>query len=325
MTTAFVLSGGCSLGASQVGMLQALSDRRVVPDLLVGTSSGALNALYVAERGCDRAAADGLADVWCALRRRDLFPVDLRQVARVLAGAGGSVCPDRGIRALVASQLRHELLEDAAIPVHVVATDLLSGQEVLISDGPAAEAVLASCALPGVLPSMERDGHVLVDGGLADNTAISQAAALGADRIYVLPAGYACARPEAPRTPVGHAVQALSLVTHQRLLADIVRYAGELDLVVLPPPCPLRISPLDFRHARDLIGRSYRDATHAMSVDGGVRRHPERDVALHGHDRGQAPSNRSSLASSRLMSALVADSRSGRRSTTIVPPGSSLT
>jgi NTE family protein len=75
MTTAFVLSGGGSLGAVQVGMLQELAARGIRPDLLVGTSAGALNAAYVAGHGAEPAALDRLAAIWRALRRRDVFPL----------------------------------------------------------------------------------------------------------------------------------------------------------------------------------------------------------------------------------------------------------
>src|SRR5262245_34604884 len=78
MPTAFVLSGGGSLGAVQVGMLRALADHHLEPDVLVGASAGALNAAYVAGQGFDRPALDELADIWCSLRRQDVFPFGTR-------------------------------------------------------------------------------------------------------------------------------------------------------------------------------------------------------------------------------------------------------
>lgn len=285
MSTAFVLSGGCSLGAVQVGMLKALADRRVTPDLLVGTSAGALNATFLAGHGTGFRAVEELAKIWCGLRRRDLFPLSTFGVARSLTGLNGSVCSNRGLRQVIARNSPYPTLDESAIPVHVVATDLLSGQEVLLSEGDTESAVLASCAVPGILPAVTRDGRILVDGGLADNTAISQAVALGADRIYVLPSGYACARTSAPRTPIGYAIQALSLLTHQRTVADIALYADMVELIVLPPPCPLGVNPLDFTQANALIGRAYRESMKALSVDGGLRAHPEREIALHTHGK----------------------------------------
>src|SRR3954464_9667404 len=87
MTTAFVLSGGGSLGAVQVGMLQALAERRITPDLLVGTSAGALNAVFVAAHGTSPAALELLARTWTALRRDDIFPVRAPRVMLPPPGA----------------------------------------------------------------------------------------------------------------------------------------------------------------------------------------------------------------------------------------------
>ena len=181
MTTAFVLSGGGSLGAVQVGMLQSLAERRITPDLLVGTSAGALNAVFVAAHGTGPAALDLLAGTWPALRRDDIFPVRAPRMLLALTGARDSLCTHRGLERLVRQRVGFARLEDAPIPIHLVATDLLSGEEVLLSEGDALTAVLASSAVPAVLPPVQRDGRTLVDGGLADNAAISKALALDAD------------------------------------------------------------------------------------------------------------------------------------------------
>src|SRR5439155_1550726 len=182
---AFVLSGGGSLGAVQVGMLQALAERDVRPDLLIGTSAGAINAAYVAGHGTGRETLETLADTWRGLRRQDVFPFDPLRHVLALAGSRDSLCSNRGLRRLIDAYLPYRNLEEAAIPVHIVTTNLLSGEEVLLSTGDAASAVLASATIPGVLPAVEREGLTLVDGGVADNAALSQAVALGADEIYV--------------------------------------------------------------------------------------------------------------------------------------------
>jgi NTE family protein len=174
-------------------------------------------------------------------------------------------------------------LEDAPIPVHLVATDLLSGEEVLLSEGDLVSAVLASSAIPAVLPPTRRDGRTLVDGGLADNAAISQAIALGADRIYVLPTGYSCALPSPPTRPLAVAVQALSLLVQQRLITDVALYADRVDLVVLPPLCPLQISAIDFRHAAELSRRAHASSAEWLDSGAGHRPRPERILTMHGH------------------------------------------
>lgn len=283
MTTAFVLSGGGSLGAVQVGMLQALAERRVTPDLLVGTSAGALNAVFVAAHGMSPRSLDLLAATWAALRRDDVFPLRTPQVMLALAGARDAVCSDSGLERLVRRHVNFARLEEAPIPVHLVTTDLLSGEEVLLSDGDPVSAVLASSAIPAVLPPVRRDGRTLVDGGLADNAAISQAIALGADRIYVLPTGYACALPSAPTRPLAVAVQALSLLVQRRLIADVALYADQVDLVVLPPLCPLRVATTDFRHATDLCRRAHASSARWLDSGAAYRPRPERILGVHGH------------------------------------------
>jgi len=257
VTTAFVLSGGGSLGAVQVGMLRALVEHEITPDLLVGTSAGALNAAFVAGHGVDGVGVDALAAVWRNLRARSLLTVDPRQALGALSGHRRSLCSDRGLRNLLDRHLPFSKLEDAPIPLVIVATDLLTGREVALSDGDARPAILASSALPGVFPTVEHREMTLVDGGLANNTALSQAVAAGADTVYVLSSGYACALARPPRTPLATAMHSLTLLTHQRLIADVELYAERVKLVVLPAPCPLHVSPIDFGRADELIRAGY--------------------------------------------------------------------
>jgi len=285
MTTAFVLSGGGSLGSVQVGMLRALADHGIEPDLLVGTSAGALNAAFLAGHGAGPGSVEALAEVWTGLHARSLLTIDARRALGALAGRSRSLCSDRGLRVLLDRHLRFSFLEHAPIPLVIVATDLLTGREVALRDGDARQAILASSALPGVFPTVDHHEMTLVDGGLANNTALSQAIAAGADIVYVLSSGYACALPRPPRTPLGTAMHALTLLTHQRLVADVALYTDQVDLVVLPPPCPLRVSPVDFGQARELIRSSHREALTALARNGGRRDHPAREVGVHGHLR----------------------------------------
>ena len=283
MTTAFVLSGGGSLGAVQVGMLQALADHDIAPDMLIGASAGALNAVYIASHGFTPEAIDGLSTIWRGLRRQDVFPFAPHRQLLALAGARPSLCSPEPLRHLIESHLDIDRLEDSRIPVHVVTTDVLSGTELTLSTGDAAPAVLASAAIPGVFPTVTIDGRALFDGGVADNTPISQAVALGADRVVVIPAGVSCALPEPPRSAVATAVHALTLLIEQRLVLDVTAYQNHVDLIVLPPLCPLSVSSSDFRAAGLLIDRAA--AASDQWLDAGNHRlpHPERFLALHEH------------------------------------------
>src|SRR5262249_49891326 len=140
MPVAFVLSGGASLGAVEVGMLMALRERGIEPDMIVGTSVGALNGAWLA--GHPNAALDELANVWRHLRRAAVFPADPLRGLLAFAGRRQGLVPKHKVRALIEHHLTFERLEDAPIPLHVSAVDVLTGRDVLFSDGPACEAIL---------------------------------------------------------------------------------------------------------------------------------------------------------------------------------------
>lgn len=283
MSTAFVLSGGGSLGAVQVGMLQALAERGIAPDLLVGTSAGAVNATWVGAHGMSAASLEALEGLWAGLRRQDVFPVSAGHALAAMVGRRSSLCSSDRLRALLAAHVGIGDFRESAVPLHLVATDLLSGEEVLVSEGDVVSAMLASAAIPGVFPPVPIDGRFLVDGGVAHHTAVSQAVDLGASEIYVLPAGYPCALPSAPRSALGVAVQALALLIEQRLIVEVARFAGAATIKVLPPLCPLTVSAADFSHAAVLVGRGHR-ATARWLDEGGVDLPAqERFLSLHQH------------------------------------------
>ena len=118
-------------------------------------------------------------------------------------------------------------------------------------------------------------------GGVANNTPISHAIELGAREIYVLPTGHACALEHLPGSALGMALHALILLTHSRLIADIELHKDDAKLIVMPPPCPLAIAPIDFAHAAELIERAAADAR-AFLQDGGADSPPIR-MRMHRH------------------------------------------
>lgn len=256
MSTAFVLAGGASLGSIQVGMLQALFEAGIRPDLLVGTSVGALNAAVIAGQP-DLDGVRALAEVWRSVRRADIFPAAPWHGALGFFGRRNSLVSSDALRRLLTTHLRFASLEDAAVPLHVVAADVQSGLEVVLSRGDAIEAILASAAIPGVFPPVVVDGHALMDGGVANNTPISHALALGASDLYILPTGHACALAQPPSSALGVALQALSMMIGQRLGIDVERFQSA-KLHVVPPLCPLDVSPADFTHGAELIARAHR-------------------------------------------------------------------
>jgi NTE family protein len=251
--------------------------------LLIGTSAGALNAAYVAGHGATERSLDGLAALWSRLRRGDVFPLQPARLWAAMVGWTPSLCDNGALRRLVREHVTFERLEDATIPLHIVATDITSGQEVLLSDCDPVDAILASAAIPGVFPSVRVGERDLTDGGIADNAAVSQAVNLGADVIYILPTGYACALEHPPAAPLASALQALTLLIEQRLILEVAYFAERVDIRVLPPLCPLSVSSADFRHGALLIDRA-RTVTGRWLDEGGPRlAHPERFLSLHGH------------------------------------------
>ena len=293
-TTAFVLSGGGSLGAVQVGMLRALSEQGIAPDLVIGTSVGALNAGYIAGHGVDSTSLDRLAEIWTALRRRDVFPLRPMRMSAAALGRAPSLCHDGSLRGLIRKYLAFERLEEASIPVRVIATDVRSGCEVVLTQGDAVDAVMASASIPAIFPAVHIDGRDLIDGGVADNASISQAIACGAERIYVLPTGYACALDEPPVSALSSALQALTLLIEQRLILEVAHYADRADIRVLPPLCPLSVSSADFRYGALLIDRAYGATSRWLDRPDVQPSRPERFLSLHDHHirTGPVPADR---------------------------------
>lgn len=281
---AFVLSGGASLGAVEVGMLRALYERGIAPQLVVATSAGALNGAFVASRPQMVETAGALGEIWRGLRRGQVFPVNPLTGLLGFLGARDHLVPDGGMRRLVTRHIEHDRLEQMPLELHVIAVDVITGEEVRLSRGLAVEAVMASAAIPAVLPTVAWEGRELMDGGVANNTPISHAIELGASEVYVLPTGNACALKESPSGALGMALHALSLLTQRRLIDDIESHKDRAKLVVLPPPCPLSIQPIDFAHAGALIDRAYADACEFL--DGGGAQRPPIRMRMHSHGAG---------------------------------------
>jgi len=128
---------------------------------------------------------------------------------------------------------------------------------------------MASAAIPGVFPPVEWEDTELVDGGIANNAPISHAVELGVRTVYVLSTGYACALDEKPKGALATGIHALSLMIQQRLVMDIDRAAGDVRLVVLPPPCPLGVQPTDFGRAAELMRRAYEGSRECLEAVGG--------------------------------------------------------
>ncbi len=277
--TAFVFAGGGSFGAIQVGMLHALVAHGVRPDLVVGASVGAINGAYFAGNPT-LAGVRQLEQLWCQLKRSTIFPMTLSRIAGLFSRSPALV-DSSGLRALIAQHLPYHRLEQAALPLHVVATEQLHGNPVCLSSGPAVEAILASCAIPAIFPPVLVGQDYLIDGAIASNTPVTTAVALGASRLIVLPTGYACALSEPPASAIASALHALNMLIAHQLVQDLELLADRFEVLTVPPLCPLAASAYDFSRAPELIERAEKTTRHWL--EGGGLQQPRIPGALRPH------------------------------------------
>ena len=267
--TAFVFAGGGSFGAIQVGMLRALAEHGVRPDLVLGTSVGAMNAAYFA--GCPTLdGVQALERVWRGLKRHDVFPVTWRSLWG-FARRGDFLVSSDGLRRLCRENLSYKDLRDAPVPVHIVATDVLTGEAVVISDGAAEDAIVASAAIPAAFAPVRVKDRLLVDGALTSNTPIRAAVALGAERIIVLSTGHPCVLDKAPHGAIALALHALTLLISRQLHIELHGLDRRVETYIVPTPCPLAGSPYDFSRTGELIDRAA-ESTAAWLAKGGLER-----------------------------------------------------
>jgi len=284
--TAFVLAGGGSFGAIQVGMLHSLAAHGIAADMVFGSSVGALNGAYYAGTPTI-AGVQQLETIWRGLRRQDVFPVTWRTVLGLVRRRDFLVASE-GLRQLIDKHLPYRNLEDAKIPIHIIATDILTGRTVVLSKGPAAPAILASAAIPAAFAPVLLDGLYLADGAITSNTPVKVAVAAGAQRIIIVPTGYACARDAPPRGAVANALHALTLLINRQLLSELEGLDRRVDYFVLPPLCPLAASPYDFSQTSRLIERAVQ-STDAWLAEGGLERpgvYAQLSLHKHSHQPG---------------------------------------
>jgi NTE family protein len=279
--TAFVFTGGGSLGAIQVGMLRALLEAGERADFIVGVSVGALNGAYFAGAPSGE-GVERLAVIWRGLHRARVFPVTFLSALGLLWHPT-SVVSQAPLRSLIESNLSFANLEQAPVRLHVQATDL-QGLPVVLSKGSAVEAILASAAIPGVFPMVAIDGATLMDGAIASQSAVRIAVELGASRVIVLQSGYACALAHPPTDAVGSALHAITLLISWRLMHDLETLSDDVGLYVAPSLCPLAVSPFDFSHSEELIERAERSTRNWIQGGGLTRRSRAEELAPHHHD-----------------------------------------
>jgi NTE family protein len=239
-------------------------DGGLAPDLVVGTSVGALNAAFVAFDPTS-AGARRLESTWRSLATGDLFPSSrLRGLkapwTRFLL-RGDRVFDNAGIQKLIRDRLGDATFEDARIPLGVVTTDLESGEERVFTSGEITSPLLASTALPGVYPPVLIDGRLYIDGGVSNNVPIAPAIALGATTIYVLDTTARRSTRRALIRPLDYLMHAFALARGNRFRVELPFLEGSARVILVPiPQLDFHVSLSSVQHSVRLIDLAYAEA-----------------------------------------------------------------
>ena len=281
MKTAFVFAGGGSFGAIQVGMMHALAANGVSADIVVGSSVGAINGAYYAGNPTLKGVLQ-LETIWRGLRRYDVFPVTWRTLLGFI-WRRDFLIPHDGIQKLIENNLPYRNLQDAQLPIHIVTTDIVSGDSVVLSEGSTAEAIVASTAIPGAFSPIRYRDHYLADGAISSNTPIHVAVKMGARRLIILPTGHACANQTPPVGAVANALHALTLLIARQLVSELETLAPDIEYFVVPPLCPLVGSPYDFSRTADHIDRAILSTDAWLAQHGLQQGKIPHEMRLHSH------------------------------------------
>jgi NTE family protein len=271
--TAFVLSGGGNQGVAQVGMLRGLAERGIVPDVVIGTSAGALNGASL----CYAPNLTGiarLANVWMGLTTASVFPGGKISRAWNVVRRGTHLFSNEGLVRLIDEATPARSFADLQVPLRVIAADLDTGDEVVLVRGPLKQALLASAGLPGVFPVIEHDGRRLVDGGVVNSVPLWHAISGPVDRVYVLNvSGSITDRPQ--RSPLDVVMTSFVHARNQRYELERRHVPPGVELIELPRPRDTR-DIFDFSGGEALIEEAYQLTLAALAA----------------HDRGDLPSSR---------------------------------
>ena len=264
LETAFVLGGGGLLGSNEVGMLRALLEAGVTPDLVVGTSVGAINGAAVAAEPT-LAAIARLSDMWEHLAESDVYSGSTFRRVRHLARTRTHAHPNDPLRGMLTEQFGATRVEDLAVPFQCVAASIERAAEHWFDRGPLVDAVLASAAVPGILPPVAIGDEHFLDGGLVNSIPVGRAVALGAQTIYVLQVGRIERPLQAPTRPWEVAMVAFEIARRHRFAGDMAALPDWVTVHVLPtggtePPQYADMSALryrDFGRVQERIEQAY--------------------------------------------------------------------
>jgi NTE family protein len=255
----YVLGGGGSLGAVQVGMLQALAEQDIAPDIVAGTSVGSLNGAVVAQD--PKSAANRLSHLWARMTKDRVFPGGLLAQARTLQHTRTHLFPSTGLSGVITEFIGTELtFADLALPFAAVSTDIATARPHVIRAGLLLPALLASSAIPGIYPPVELGPMRLYDGGLVANVPMRQAVAMGAQSLVVLDCNFPGSVPEISGSIAEVLFFTVMVTMRSQAVLEAPLVAKDVPVVYLHGPEPHRISPLDFRRTGTLIESAYEAA-----------------------------------------------------------------
>ena len=258
-SVAFVLGGGGVLGACEVGMLQALIERDIRPDLVLGTSIGAINGAMIAADPSS-STIEAMAGMWNELGAQNVFGESLVSQAKNLLRSKIHLHSSMPLRELLVAQFADRVIEDLAVPFGCVAAGIETAAEHWFTTGPVVEAVLASSAVPGLLPPVEISGTHYMDGGLVDSIPVGRAIAQGADTVYVLQVGRIETPLRAPTRPWEVGTVAFEIARRHRFAATMAALPSGVQIHVLPTGEPVKTGLRQQLKYRDFAAAPHRIA-----------------------------------------------------------------
>jgi NTE family protein len=252
----FVLSGGANLGSVHVGMLQALLEAGIKPDVVVGTSIGAVNAGYLA-REPSLAQVEGLRELWCDARARAIFPLNPLANARALFKEG-ALFSSHYWRRFVEERAPYQNIEDAAVPLRITATDYEEGRSVVFDSGSLVDAIMASTALPGIFPPYRVGDRLFLDGAISEQLPLKVALEAGADTIYVMAVSVP-GPPPGRRTPLSILRHSVTILLYPRIRLDALDLPDQHPnlRIIQVPSVKTEISLWDMSRHDELIRMAY--------------------------------------------------------------------
>jgi len=265
---AWVLGGGGLMGATEVGMAKALAASHIQPDLIVGTSIGSLNGAVLASAPIEE-SVQRLTRMWEQMRASSVFGDSLLKRLRNLLNHWTHFHSNDPLRRLVERWVPFSRLEEAHVNVQACAACIETSSEHWFTEGPVVDAVLASCAVPGILPPVLIDGRHYIDGGMVNSIPISRALELGAAEIYVLHVGHIDDPLTAPRQPWDVAMVSFEIARRHRFHRVLETLSDDVRVHVLPTGRqPGRYNDLaKLRYGHDKTIRAHTEAAERATLE----------------------------------------------------------